>query len=123
MTGPCYSCQGNTLTGRNVVVAMAAAYEDTQGSLADKLMAALIAADCAGGDHRGRLAAGIRVAKNAVEGDWLSLYVDQSDDAVLELAQRYAELVHDAKGSWRGGQLPFQNLCPDRAKTTAPKTK
>ncbi len=123
MTGPCYSCQGNTLTGRHVVVAMAAAYEDTQGSLADKLMAALIAADCAGGDHRGRLAAGIRVAKNSVEGDWLSLYVDQSDDAVLELAQQYAELVHDAKGSWRGGQLPFQNPCPDRAKPTAPKTK
>ncbi len=49
MTGRYYCCQGNTLTGREVVVAMAAAYEETRGSLADRLMAALIAADCAGG--------------------------------------------------------------------------
>jgi uncharacterized Ntn-hydrolase superfamily protein len=120
MTGRFYCCQGNTLTGRVVVVAMAAAFEDTAGSLADRLMAALIAADCAGGDHRGRLAAGMRVAKKGVEGDWLSLHVDKSDDAVLELAQKYAELKHEAKGSWRGGQLPFQHPCPDRPKPAAP---
>ena len=42
---------------------MGKAYEETKGSLADRLMAALIAGDCAGGDHRGRLAAGIRVCK------------------------------------------------------------
>ena len=123
MTGRFFCCQGNTLTGRSVVVAMAAAYEDTEGSLADRLMAALVAADCAGGDHRGRLAAGIRVAKSAVKGDWLSLYVDKSDDAVLELARKYAELEHEAKGSWRGGQLPFQNPCPNRPKPTAPATE
>ena len=122
MTGRYYSCQGNTLTGRSVVVEMAAAYEDTAGSVADRLMAALIAADCAGGDHRGRLAAGIRVAKKGVEGDWLSLHVDESDDAVLELAKKYAELEHEAKGTWRGGQLPFQNPCPNRVKPTAPAT-
>ena len=120
MTGRFYCGQGNTLTGRGVVVAMAAAFEDTEGSLADRLMAALVAADCAGGDHRGRLAAGIRVAKKAVEGDWLSLHVDQSDDAVLELAQKYAELEHEAKGSWSGGQLPFQNPCPNRPKPAPP---
>ena len=120
MTGRFYCCQGNTLTGRGVVVAMAAAFGDTEGSLADRLMAALVAADCAGGDHRGRLAAGIRVAKKTVKGDWLSLHVDQSDDAVLELAQKYAELEHEAKGSWSGGQLPFQNPCPNRPKPAPP---
>lgn len=120
MIGRFYCCQGNTLTGRAVVVAMSAAYEDTTGSLADRLLAALIAADCAGGDHRGRLAAGIRVAKKGVEGDWLSLHVDQSDDAVIELARKYAELKHEAKGTWRGGQLPFQHPCRDRAKPQAP---
>ncbi len=120
MTGRYYCCQGNTLTGRGVVVAMAAAYEDTAGSVADRLLAALIAADCAGGDHRGRLAAGIRVAKQGIEGDWLSLHIDKSDDAVIELAKAYAELKHDAKGEWRGGQLPFQHPCPDRPKLTAP---
>lgn len=122
MTGRFYCCQGNTLTGRGVVVAMAAAYEETEGSLADRLIAALIAADCAGGDHRGRLAAGIRVAKTGVKGDWLSLHVDESDDAVVELAQRYAELKHAAKGIWHGGKLPFHHPCPDRPKPVAPGT-
>ena len=121
MTGRYYCCQGNTLTGREVVVAMSRAYEDTTGSVADRLMAALIAADCAGGDHRGRLAAGIRVAKKGVDGDWLSLHVDKSDDAVVDLAKQYAELKHEAKGEWPGGKHPFQHPCPDRPKLPAPQ--
>lgn len=100
MTGRFYCCQGNTLAGRAVVTEMARAYEETESTLTDRLVAALLAADRAGGDHRGRLAAGIRVAKSGVEGYWLELYVDQSDDAVEELAQRYSELKHDARGKW-----------------------
>lgn len=114
MTGRHYACQGNTLTGREVITAMAKGYEDTSGSLADRLMAALVAGDCAGGDHRGRLAAGIRVAKPGVDGDWFALYVDDSDDAVIELLRKYAEMDHEAKGGWRGGRLPFQHPCPNR---------
>lgn len=98
MTGRFYCCQGNTLTGRAVVTEMARAYEETPGSVADRLIAALVAADRAGGDHRGRLAAGIRVSKPGVEGHWLELDVDMSDDAVEELAKKYRELRHDAKG-------------------------
>jgi uncharacterized Ntn-hydrolase superfamily protein len=98
MSGRFYACQGNTLTGREVVTAMAKAYEEHRGSLADRLMAALVAGDRAGGDHRGRLAAGIRVAKKGVSGYWLELQVDQSADAVTELAKKYAELKHEAKG-------------------------
>jgi uncharacterized Ntn-hydrolase superfamily protein len=97
-SGRYYSCQGNTLAGRKVVSEMARAYEETKGSLADRLIAALVAADDAGGDHRGRLAAGIRVAKKDVEGYWLELYVDKSDNAVAELASKYADLKHEAKG-------------------------
>jgi uncharacterized Ntn-hydrolase superfamily protein len=114
MSGRYYSCQGNTLAGRRVITDMAAAYEDTQGSLADRLLAALIAGDCAGGDHRGRLAAGIRVAKQGVKGYWLELYVDESGDAVIDLARQYAALKHEAKGAWRGGKLPFKHPCQDR---------
>jgi uncharacterized Ntn-hydrolase superfamily protein len=114
MTGKNYCVQGNTLTGREVIAAMAKSFEDTQGSLADRLMAALVAGDCAGGDHRGRLAAGIRVAKADVEGDWFSLHVDESDDAVIDLLRKYAETKHAAKGDWRGGQLPFQHPCETR---------
>jgi uncharacterized Ntn-hydrolase superfamily protein len=98
-SGKYYACQGNTLVGQEVVFAMARAYEETKGSLADRLMAALVAGDRAGGDHRGRLAAGIRVAKEGVEGYWLELYVDKSDDAVVELAQKYAALEHEAKAA------------------------
>lgn len=119
MAGRYYSCQGNTLTGREVIAAMAKAYEETKGSLADRLMAALVAGDCAGGDHRGRLAAGIRVAKKGVPGHWLELQVDKSDDAVVDLLRKYAELKHEAKGTWRGGQLPFEHPCPDRPKLKA----
>ena len=102
MSGRFYACQGNTLVGRPVVVAMAQAYEETKGSLADRLMAALVAADRAGGDHRGRLAAGIRMAKQGVSGYWLELQVDKSKDAVTELLKKYTELRHDARGAWSG---------------------
>jgi uncharacterized Ntn-hydrolase superfamily protein len=119
-SGRYYACQGNTLTGREVIAAMARAYEETRGSLADRLMAALLAGDCAGGDHRGRLAAGIRVAKQDVEGYWLELQVEKSDDAVIELARKYAELKHEAKGDWSGGKPPFQHPCPNRAKPKPP---
>jgi uncharacterized Ntn-hydrolase superfamily protein len=108
ISGRYYSCQGNTLVSRKVIVAMAEAYEETSGSLADRLVAALIAGDCAGGDHRGRLAAGLRVTKRGIEGLWLELRVDKSDDAVMNLARKYAELDHKAKGGWPGGRLPFK---------------
>jgi uncharacterized Ntn-hydrolase superfamily protein len=108
VSGKYYACQGNTLVGREVIFAMARAYEETQGSLPDRLMAALIAGDRAGGDHRGRLAAGIRVARQGIEGYWLELYVDESQDAVIDLAKKYAALEHEAKGSWPGGKLPFK---------------
>jgi uncharacterized Ntn-hydrolase superfamily protein len=114
MSGRFYVCQGNTLTGREVILAMGKAFEETRGSLADRLMAALLAGDCAGGDHRGRLAAGIRVCKKGIEDYWLDLHVDKSDDAVIELARRYAELDHDAKGEWAGARTPFKHPCPDR---------
>lgn len=109
MSGRYYACQGNTLKGRQVIEAMAGAYETTEGSLADRLMAALMAGDTAGGDHRGRLAAGIIVAKPGVDGHWLDLQVDESDDAVTELMQKYIELEHDAKGEQPAGVAPLEN--------------
>jgi len=119
-SGRFYACQGNTLTGPDVVVAMAKAYESTKGSLADRLMAALIAGDCAGGDHRGRLAAGMKIAKQGKDGVWFELHVDKSDDAVIDLARKYVDTRHDAKGDWAGGKLPFQHPCPDRLPPKAP---
>jgi uncharacterized Ntn-hydrolase superfamily protein len=102
-SGRFYACQGNTLTGSEVITAMSTAYETTKGSLADRLMAALVAGDRAGGDHRGRLAAGIVVDRPGDDyelgHEWLRLQVNKSDDAVNELARKYAELEHEAKSN------------------------
>lgn len=97
-SGKFYACQGNTLAGSQVITAMGDAYEKTKGTLTDRLMAALIAGDMAGGDHRGRLAAGIQVAKSGKPGLWFELYVDKSDDAVKELMDKYQKIDHPAKG-------------------------
>jgi len=100
MTGRNYCVQGNTLVGREVITEMAKAYEETKGSFTDRLVASLLAGDVAGGDHRGRLAAGIRVAKTGTEGYWFELYVDDSQDAVVDFVAQYAEQKHEAKGEW-----------------------
>jgi uncharacterized Ntn-hydrolase superfamily protein len=120
MSGRGYACQGNTLVSREVITAMAAAYENTKGSLADRLMAALVAGDCAGGDHRGRLAAAIVVCKPGMDEPWLDQRVDRSDDAVLDLARRYVEQEHEAKGVWSEGKVPWQHPCEHRPESKPP---
>ena len=117
-SGRFYVCQGNTLAGRDVISGMAKAYEETKGSLADRLMAALVAGDCAGGDHRGRLAAGIRVCKKDGEGYWLDMHVDKSDDAVIDLHKKYVESDHEARGEW--GKKPYAHPCPNRPAVKKP---
>lgn len=92
MSGKFYACQGNTLVGREVIVEMARVYEESHGSLADRLMAALLAGDQAGGDRRGRLAAGLRIAGPGVPGQLLELDVDRNSNAVSELNKQYMRL-------------------------------
>ena len=92
ISGKFYACQGNTLVGPNVVTAMADAYEFKRGSLSDRLIEALVAGDQAGGDHRGRLAAGLRVVSSKSKD--IALDVDESDDAVMELHQKYINIPH-----------------------------
>jgi uncharacterized Ntn-hydrolase superfamily protein len=118
MSGLHYACQGNGLTGREVIVAMAKAYEETKGSLADRLMAALLAGDCAGGDHRGRLAAGIRVAKSGVKGYWLELHVDKSNDAVIDLEIDCVQ----AHNNWLTFDACLHNICSWQISTRARST-
>jgi uncharacterized Ntn-hydrolase superfamily protein len=60
-TGDGYSVQANMMRSERVWPAMAAAYEAATGSLARRLLAALEAAEEAGGDWRGRQAAGLLV--------------------------------------------------------------
>ena len=62
-TGRGYTCQGNILTGPEVVDRMCAAFEKTKGELAVRLLAAVSAGDQAGGDKRGRQSAAIVVVR------------------------------------------------------------
>jgi len=90
--GERFTCQGNILTGRNVIEAMAQTYERTTGALENRLLAALLAGDRAGGDKRGRQSAGLLVVKagGGYGGDndrYLDLRVDDHPDPVVRLGE------------------------------------
>lgn len=63
--GRWYSVQANLMRGETVWPAMARAFETASGDLADRMMAALDAAQAAGGDIRGKQSAALMV----VSGD------------------------------------------------------
>ena len=76
-SGENYTAQGNLLTGEAVVDAMAEAFEETEGELAEKLMAALIAGQEKGGDRRGQQAAALLVVRDdGGEGGFNDRYID-----------------------------------------------
>jgi len=98
-----YTCQGNILTGPETLKAMASEFQDTQGELADRLVAALAAGDQAGGDRRGKQSAAVLVVrKEGGYGGFNDVYVDlRVDDhanPVAELA-RLLRLHHLFLGS------------------------
>jgi hypothetical protein len=50
------------------------------------------------------------VAREGVNDYWLELYVDKSDDAVVDLAKKYAALEHEAKGRGRDQTTERQEM-------------
>jgi len=62
-SGPNYAIQGNILTGEAVVLEMEKTFLATQGTLADRLYAALLAGEANGGDSRGKQSAAMLVVK------------------------------------------------------------
>ena len=68
--GDGFSCQANLMLKNTVWRAMAKAFEGTKGELADRLMAALEAAEAEGGDIRGKQSAAIIVVKGKTSGAW-----------------------------------------------------
>jgi uncharacterized Ntn-hydrolase superfamily protein len=87
-----YSVQANIMANDGVWPAMAAAFERTTGDLADRMLAALDAAQAAGGDLRGRQAAAILIVGPKSTGrPWagadrlFDLRVEDSPDPLLEL--------------------------------------
>jgi uncharacterized Ntn-hydrolase superfamily protein len=89
-----YCCQGNLLTGPDVVEESAAAFEASSGHLAARLVEGLRAGDRAGGDRRGRQSAALLVVRaGAGYGGGsdvaVDLRVDDHDDPVSELRRLF----------------------------------
>jgi len=80
-TGDGWACQANMMASAGVWPAMAEAYAAAGGALADRLLAALRAAEAAGGDVRGRQSAAMLVAGG------FALRVEDHPDPVEELAR------------------------------------
>ncbi len=92
VTGRHFAAQGNILTGEAVVMAMAESFDGTEGDLCDRLLAALLAGDAAGGDRRGRQSAAMVVVREAggYEGRndrYIDVRVDDHADPLGELAR------------------------------------
>jgi uncharacterized Ntn-hydrolase superfamily protein len=85
-----YSVQGNGLAGGEVVAAMERAFGETEGPLADRLLAALEAGDRAGGQSTGRESAALLVRTTAGWPVDVDLRVDHAPDPVGELRTLYA---------------------------------
>jgi uncharacterized Ntn-hydrolase superfamily protein len=88
--GENYSAQGNILAGEAVVREMARAFEETEGVLAERLMAALDAGEAAGGDARGKQSGGILIVKPIGDSGrttdrWVDVRVDDHATPFLEI--------------------------------------
>ncbi len=90
------SCQANIMASEQVWPAMLAAYEQSTGSLTDRLLAALDAAELQGGDIRGRQSAAILVVPaDGVPWDTVvCLRVEDHPEPLPEL--RRLVVLHDA---------------------------
>jgi uncharacterized Ntn-hydrolase superfamily protein len=101
VTGPGFAAQGNILAGPQVVEALVAEWTASQEpDFARRLVAALLAADRAGGDRRGRQSAALLVVREGAGYGFddvaVDLRVDDHPDPVAELGRILAihELLH-----------------------------
>ncbi|GAB4554667.1 MAG: DUF1028 domain-containing protein [Anaerolineae bacterium] len=90
--GDHFTCQGNILVGRHVIEAIAATYQQFEGGFPERLLAALLAGDRAGGDKRGRQSAGLLIVKagGGYGGDndrMIDLRVDDHHDPIPRLQE------------------------------------
>jgi len=94
-TGDGFAAQGNILAGEAVVEEMARAFAGTGGDLCDRLLAALVAGDAAGGDRRGRQSAALLVVREGggYEGRndrYIDLRIDDHTDPIGELLRIFS---------------------------------
>ncbi len=130
-SGENYAIQGNILAGESVVTAMEKTFLETEGTLADRLYAALLAGDEQGGDSRGKQSAALLIVKeNAGYGGYndraIDIRVDDHQEPFKELGRllNFAQMNY----SWNQGwtlftQKKFAEALPhmERAAKLAPE--
>src|SRR5438874_6965759 len=95
MVGRDFAVQANLMSNEKIWPAMAKAYAESNGDLADRLLAALDAAQSVGGDIRGKQSAALIVVKGKSSGKrWLdevfNLRVDDQPEPLKELRRLVA---------------------------------
>jgi uncharacterized Ntn-hydrolase superfamily protein len=89
---------GNLLTGPEVLVALADGFVGAAGALPERLLAALRAAEAAGGDSRGLESAALLVVSD--DAAPLTLRVDWAEDPVAALQALYGKTREPAYANW-----------------------
>jgi len=116
--GKDYSVQANMMLSERIWPAMAKAFENATGDLADRMLAALDAAQAAGGDVRGKQSAALVVVTGKPTGNaWtdriFDLRVDDSAEPLKEL-RRLVTLQH-AYNHMNAGDLAVEQKDNERA--------
>lgn len=118
IVGKDYSVQANLMLNDKVWPAMSRAFEATKGDLAERMLAALDAAQEAGGDIRGKQSAALIVVTGKPTGKpWadrvFDLRVDDSADPLKEL--RRLVTLQRAYNHMNAGDLAVEQKDNDRA--------
>jgi uncharacterized Ntn-hydrolase superfamily protein len=98
-TGEGYAAQGNILVSAETVDAIAETFESATGSLAERLLDCLDAAQAAGGDRRGQQSAALLVVERdggyaGLSDEIVDLRVDEHERPLEELRRIY--VMHQA---------------------------
>lgn len=92
--GQNFAAQGNILVDQHTVEAMESTFLQTQGTLAERLLSALLAGDAAGGDSRGKQSAALLIVKeNGSYGGYNDRYIDLRVDDHAEPVQELSRLL------------------------------
>jgi len=88
--GKHHALQGNILTGRETLEAMEAAYLTSEAPFPERMLAALLAGDRAGGDRRGKQSAALYIARaeagyGGFNDRWIDYRVDDHPDPIPQL--------------------------------------
>jgi uncharacterized Ntn-hydrolase superfamily protein len=110
--GEGYSVQANMMLNDRVVPAMAAAFEGATGALAERMLAALAAAQAVGGDIRGQQSAAMLIVKGEATGQaWadrvLELRIEDHPSPIAELGRLLT--VHRAYEHMNAGDLAVEH--------------